>query len=174
MANSGASMAEFFRPETAPHRQGSSGRLNCWSRPAAEFGRDSSAEFLPTSRARFSRGPASQLSMQRSVPLAPDTPLGFLASRIDYERTAMPYSPDALRLDRMRQLLARLGNPEQALRDRPHRRHEGKGFDGGHDRQRAAGRRLSGRAVQLAPSRPRRRAHGDRRPAMSRPTNWPA
>ncbi len=40
----------------------------------------------------------------------------FLAGRIDYERTlSMPNSEAALKLDRMRELLRRLGNPQQAL-----------------------------------------------------------
>ncbi|MCH8923714.1 MAG: bifunctional folylpolyglutamate synthase/dihydrofolate synthase [Planctomycetes bacterium] len=40
----------------------------------------------------------------------------FLTSRIDYERTGVPYDARDFRLDRMRDLLARLGNPHQALR----------------------------------------------------------
>ena len=40
----------------------------------------------------------------------------FLAGRIDYERTlSMPNSEAALKLDRMRELLRRLGNPQQAM-----------------------------------------------------------
>jgi dihydrofolate synthase / folylpolyglutamate synthase len=43
--------------------------------------------------------------------------LDFLLSRIDYERTsAVPYNQGDFHLDRMRQLLARLGNPQDALK----------------------------------------------------------
>jgi dihydrofolate synthase / folylpolyglutamate synthase len=43
--------------------------------------------------------------------------LGFLYGRINYERnTAIPYRSRDFRLDRMRQLARRIGNPEQALR----------------------------------------------------------
>lgn len=49
--------------------------------------------------------------------LVDDLALQFLAGRIDYERTsAVPYGKLDFRLDRMRDLLARLGNPDQALR----------------------------------------------------------
>jgi dihydrofolate synthase/folylpolyglutamate synthase len=42
--------------------------------------------------------------------------LSFLYGRIDYERaTAMPYGSHALKLDRMRDLLDRLGNPQDRL-----------------------------------------------------------
>jgi dihydrofolate synthase / folylpolyglutamate synthase len=42
------------------------------------------------------------------------TALDFLKSRIDYERTwTVPYGQRDFRLDRMRELLARLGNPHQ-------------------------------------------------------------
>ena len=45
-----------------------------------------------------------------------DSALDFLASRIDYERTLhVPYGQHDFRLDRMRELLARLGNPHQGL-----------------------------------------------------------
>ncbi|MBU4271288.1 MAG: hypothetical protein KKA28_05440, partial [Planctomycetes bacterium] len=40
----------------------------------------------------------------------------FLAGRIDYERTqSMPNSEEALKLDRMRELLRRLGNPQESM-----------------------------------------------------------
>ena len=40
----------------------------------------------------------------------------FLAGRIDYERTqSMPNSEEALKLDRMRELLRRLGNPHESM-----------------------------------------------------------
>ena len=40
----------------------------------------------------------------------------FLVDRIDYERTlSMPCSEEAFKLDRMRELLARLGNPQKGL-----------------------------------------------------------
>lgn len=40
----------------------------------------------------------------------------FLAGRIDYERTlSMPNSEEALKLDRMRELLRRLGNPQDSM-----------------------------------------------------------
>jgi dihydrofolate synthase/folylpolyglutamate synthase len=49
--------------------------------------------------------------------LEPSEALAFLTSRIDYERTlSIPYSQRDFRLDRMRQLLARLGNPQQGLK----------------------------------------------------------
>src|SRR5262245_51218961 len=41
----------------------------------------------------------------------------FLASRIDYERSlSVPYNQRDMRLDRMRDLLGRLGNPQNRLR----------------------------------------------------------
>ena len=44
-----------------------------------------------------------------------ESALRFLVDRIDYERTqSMPCSEEAFKLDRMRELLARLGNPQQA------------------------------------------------------------
>jgi len=43
--------------------------------------------------------------------------LAYLFGRIDYERTAkIPYRSRTFKLDRMRDLLARLGNPESALK----------------------------------------------------------
>ncbi len=56
--------------------------------------------------------------MQRPAgQLGGDPALDFLRSRIDYERTSsVPYGQRDFRLDRMRQLLARLGNPQQALK----------------------------------------------------------
>jgi dihydrofolate synthase / folylpolyglutamate synthase len=46
-----------------------------------------------------------------------DKALAFLLSRIDYERSlAIPYNSRDFRLDRMRQLLGRLGNPQKRLR----------------------------------------------------------
>ena len=54
--------------------------------------------------------------MQRHVNPATE-PHDFLKSRIDYERTStIPYDLRDFHLDRMRELLARLGNPQQALR----------------------------------------------------------
>ena len=42
--------------------------------------------------------------------------LRFLAGRIDYERMqSMPCSEEAFKLDRMRELLRRLGNPQDGL-----------------------------------------------------------
>jgi dihydrofolate synthase/folylpolyglutamate synthase len=54
------------------------------------------------------------------MPLAADTAheeaLAFLFGRIDYERTAtLPYGARDFKLDRMRELLDRLGNPQAAL-----------------------------------------------------------
>ena len=56
--------------------------------------------------------------MQRPAgQLGGDPALDFLRSRIDYERTSIvPYGQRDFRLDRMRQLLARLGNPQQSLK----------------------------------------------------------
>jgi hypothetical protein len=43
--------------------------------------------------------------------------LAFLTSRIDYERSlAIPYGKRDFRLERMHDLLARLGNPQDALK----------------------------------------------------------
>lgn len=42
--------------------------------------------------------------------------LSFLYSRLNYERTGMPRIPSELRLGRMRRLLRRLGDPQDALR----------------------------------------------------------
>src|SRR3954471_23900892 len=48
-------------------------------------------------------------------PRRPDA-MAFLLGRIDYERAlAIPYGEREFRLDRMRELLARLGNPQDAL-----------------------------------------------------------
>src|SRR5437868_14920777 len=45
------------------------------------------------------------------------TAISFLLSRIDYERAAaIPYQTREVRLDRMRDLLQRLGNPQDKLR----------------------------------------------------------
>jgi dihydrofolate synthase / folylpolyglutamate synthase len=42
--------------------------------------------------------------------------LRFLVGRIDYERTqSMPCSEEAMKLDRMRELLGRLGNPQEGM-----------------------------------------------------------
>ncbi|HEV3137290.1 MAG TPA: folylpolyglutamate synthase/dihydrofolate synthase family protein [Pirellulales bacterium] len=56
--------------------------------------------------------------MQRRTSRPAGNPaLDFLLSRIDYERTsAVSYDQRDFRLDRMRQLLGRLGNPQDALR----------------------------------------------------------
>jgi dihydrofolate synthase/folylpolyglutamate synthase len=54
--------------------------------------------------------------MQMTLPATADSALQFLASRIDFERTcAVPYPKRDFRLDRMRDLLDRLGNPQQRL-----------------------------------------------------------
>lgn len=45
-----------------------------------------------------------------------DDALAFWFSRINYEHRGMPSDPRALRLDRMRALLSRLGHPERRLR----------------------------------------------------------
>jgi len=46
----------------------------------------------------------------------PDGTLGFLLSRIDHERTsAVPYDRVDFKLDRMRELLSRLGDPQRGL-----------------------------------------------------------
>ena len=46
-----------------------------------------------------------------------DLAVAFLTSRIDYERMlSVPYGQRDFRLDRMRQLLQRLGNPERDLK----------------------------------------------------------
>lgn len=54
---------------------------------------------------------------RRDRPTVGDPALDFLTSRIDYERaSAVSYSQRDFRLDRMRELLARLGNPQDALK----------------------------------------------------------
>jgi dihydrofolate synthase/folylpolyglutamate synthase len=54
---------------------------------------------------------------RRTGRLAANPALDFLLSRIDYERTlSMPYGQGDFRLDRMRQLLALLGNPHDTLK----------------------------------------------------------
>lgn len=46
----------------------------------------------------------------------PDDALDFLAGRVDYERSlSIPYQTHCFKLDRMRELLARLGNPQDRL-----------------------------------------------------------
>ncbi len=55
--------------------------------------------------------------MRPPVSFDPERALAFLTSRIDYERTStVPYSQRDFRLDRMRQLLERLGDPQRRLR----------------------------------------------------------
>lgn len=55
--------------------------------------------------------------MQRPGRLEGATALDFLKSRIDYERTStVPYGRRDFRLDRMVELLDRLGNPQDALK----------------------------------------------------------
>ena len=46
-----------------------------------------------------------------------ESALAFLLRRIDYERTPqVPYRSRSFKLDRMRQLMSRIGNPEKAIR----------------------------------------------------------
>ncbi len=55
--------------------------------------------------------------MQSPGQLEDNVALEFLTSRIDYERAlAVPYGDRDFRLDRMRELLARLGNPQRQLK----------------------------------------------------------
>jgi dihydrofolate synthase/folylpolyglutamate synthase len=55
--------------------------------------------------------------MRMPAQVADDAALRFLASRIDYERICpTPYDQRDFRLDRMRDLLVRLGNPQDGLR----------------------------------------------------------
>ena len=56
--------------------------------------------------------------MQRLAGVVESDPaVAFLRSRIDYERTSVvPYGRRDFCLDRMRRLLARLGNPQDALK----------------------------------------------------------
>src|SRR4051794_26122956 len=55
--------------------------------------------------------------MQRSNQHAQDEATRFLLSRVDFERTInVPYPQRDFRLDRMRRLLARLGDPQHGLR----------------------------------------------------------
>ena len=54
---------------------------------------------------------------KNAQPADRDAALDFLYSRINYERLAnVPYSLEAFRLDRMRQLLARVGDPTSGLK----------------------------------------------------------
>lgn len=54
--------------------------------------------------------------MQSTIGEAREAALAFLYSRIDYERlVAAPYGANTFKLDRMQELLARLGNPEAGL-----------------------------------------------------------
>ncbi|HTM52998.1 MAG TPA: hypothetical protein VL175_03180, partial [Pirellulales bacterium] len=54
--------------------------------------------------------------MQRSNQHVEDEATRFLLSRVDFERTTnVPYPQRDFRLDRMRRLLARLGDPQHAL-----------------------------------------------------------
>ena len=76
------------------------------------------------------------------------------------------YDQRDLKLERMHELVERLGNPRAGDADRPHRRHQGQGLDRGHDRRHALGGRLSDRAVHFAPPGPARRADDGRRPAV--------
>jgi dihydrofolate synthase/folylpolyglutamate synthase len=53
---------------------------------------------------------------ESSANLRRDDALAFLLARIDYERTvAIPYGTREFKLDRMRRLMARLGNPQDRL-----------------------------------------------------------
>ncbi len=55
--------------------------------------------------------------MQTPGQIEDNVALQFLTSRIDYERAlSVPYGKRDFRLDRMRDLLARLGNPQQGLK----------------------------------------------------------
>ena len=50
-------------------------------------------------------------------PIAQRSAVEFLRSRLDYERTpAVAYSEQSYKLDRMADLLARLGDPQRQLR----------------------------------------------------------
>ena len=62
----------------------------------------------PTSHAHFPLTPNHVLDRDAAV--------RFLSSRIDYERAlAVPYGDRGFKLDRMRELLRRLGNPERGM-----------------------------------------------------------
>ncbi len=57
------------------------------------------------------------MSVAENPTLAQNDVLRFLVERIDYERAqSMPRSEEAFKLDRMRELLDRLGNPQYRLR----------------------------------------------------------
>src|SRR6188474_865631 len=47
---------------------------------------------------------------------ARDAALNWLVGRINYERTEVPYQARQLKLDRMRQLLTRLGQPDAGMK----------------------------------------------------------
>jgi dihydrofolate synthase/folylpolyglutamate synthase len=60
---------------------------------------------------------AGEHSMQTPSQLDGDPALHFLTSRVDYERmSVVPYTQRDFRLDRMRELLDRLGNPQDTLK----------------------------------------------------------
>ena len=60
--------------------------------------------------------PVRPQSDAKLVPSPRDNALKFLLGRIDYERTSViPYSQRHMKLDRMRQLLNRLGNPDSGM-----------------------------------------------------------
>ena len=58
----------------------------------------------------------SSLPATKRLPSGHEAARRFLFGRIDYERTqSMPCSEEAMKLDRMRELLRRLGNPERGM-----------------------------------------------------------
>ena len=59
-----------------------------------------------------------------------DEAIDFLLGRIDYERMlSIRYDERDLKLERMHELVERLGNPRAGDADRPRRRDQGQGLD---------------------------------------------
>jgi dihydrofolate synthase/folylpolyglutamate synthase len=56
------------------------------------------------------------MELSPSASAAHDAAIAWLMGRINYERTVIPYHERQLKLDRMRQLLNRLGNPDAGMK----------------------------------------------------------
>ncbi len=87
------------------------------SSPAAGKNRLSLLSDVSIAARIFAAQLAGSFMQPLARPLEDDPAVDFLKSRINYERTSrVPYPQRDFRLDRMRQLLLRLGNPQDALR----------------------------------------------------------
>ena len=102
-----------------------------------------------------------------------EAPLRFLMDRIDYERSlSMPVAEEAFKLDRMRALLHRLGDPQNRLPIIHVAGTKGKRSTAAMIGGRAFGGRLSNGPVHFAPSRPRRGAYRRRRGGLAPPEEF--